>query len=578
MKKLLLILSVLFVVSCSKEPEMYTLTTISNPSEAGIFNPNGGTVNAGDQITVTQTPNEEFIFQNWSGAASGSSSSVTVIMDSDKTLTANYIKKKYGLNINISGEGNVTEKVIKQGAATDYNSGTIVELTAIPNSESTFFQWSGDLTGNENPKQITIDGNKNVTAEFIKNKYELTIEIQGQGDISQKVIKYGATDEYNHGTIIELVAEPTSGLFVKWEGDLSGTENTKQITVDKTKKVIAVFEDTPFYLDANGVTIKAKDGVVRGTVAEFNGETYTAVDGEILRDMNKNYEDGDMTKIVTTLVKTLSGISLSYEFNQDISSWDTSNVTEMNHTFDNLKDFNQDISYWNVGNVIEMESLFQNAESFNQDIGDWDVSNVTSMELMFSTAKSFNQDIGDWDVSNVENMMGMFYFSESFNQDIGDWDVSKITDMNSMFSFATNFNGNINDWDVSNVSTMRLAFYQADSFNQDIGSWDVSNVTNMETMFGFADSFNQDIGSWDTSNVEKMGAMFNVAEAFNQNIGNWNVSKVIDMGAMFDGATLFNQDLTKWCVTNIKSEPSDFSASSALTQVNKPKWGTCPTD
>ena len=50
------------------------------------------------------------------------------------------------------------------------------------------------------------------------------------------------------------------------------------------------------------------------------------------------------------------------------------------------------------------------------------------------------------------------------------------------------------------------------------------------------------------------------------------------MGAMFDGATLFNQDLTKWCVTNIKSEPSDFSASSALTQVNKPKWGTCPTD
>ena len=554
MKKFILFLTCIFLInSCSKEPEMYTLNIVSNPTEGGIFSPNGGTVNAGDQITVTQTPNQEFIFQNWSGAASGASSTVTVIMDSDKTLTANYIKKKYGLNINISGEGNVTEKVIKTGSATDYNSGTIVELTAIPNNESTFLQWSGDLTGNENPKQITIDGNKNVTAEFIKNKYELTIEIQGQGDVSQKVIKYGATDEYNHGTIIQLVAEPTSGLFVKWEGDLSGNENIKQITIDKTKKVIAVFEDTPFYLDANGVTIKAKDGVVRGTVAEFNGETYTAVDGEILRDMNKNYEDGDMTKVVTTLVKTLSGISLSYEFNQDISSWDTSNVTEMNHTFDNLKVFNQDISYWDVGNVTEMESLFESAESFNQDIGDWDVSNVTSMELMFSNAKSFNQDIGDWDVSNVENMMGMFYFSESFNQDIGDWDVSKITDMNSMFSFATNFNGNINDWDVSNVSTMRLAFYQADSFNQDIGSWDVSNV-------------------------EKMGAMFNVAEAFNQNIGNWNVSKVIDMGAMFDGAILFNQDLTKWCVSNITSEPNKFSSSSPLSEANKPVWGTCPAD
>ena len=104
MRKLLLILSVLFVVSCSKEPEMYTLTTISNPSEAGIFNPNGGTVNAGDQITVTQTPNQEFIFQNWSGAASGSSSTVTVIMDSDKTLTANYLKVKYSLTTSIEGK------------------------------------------------------------------------------------------------------------------------------------------------------------------------------------------------------------------------------------------------------------------------------------------------------------------------------------------------------------------------------------------------------------------------------------------------------------------------------------------
>ena len=43
-------------------------------------------------------------------------------------------------------------------------------------------------------------------------------------------------------------------------------------------------------------------------------------------------------------------------------------------------------------------------------------------------------------------------------------------------------------------------------------------------------------------------------------------------------ATLFNQDLTKWCVTNITSEPSDFSTSSPLTEANKPKWGTCPSD
>ena len=34
----------------------------------------------------------------------------------------------------------------------------------------------------------------------------------------------------------------------------------------------------PFYLDENGVTIKAKDWVTVGTTGELNGITYLAVD------------------------------------------------------------------------------------------------------------------------------------------------------------------------------------------------------------------------------------------------------------------------------------------------------------
>jgi surface protein len=78
--------------------------------------------------------------------------------------------------------------------------------------------------------------------------------------------------------------------------------------------------------------------------------------------------------------------------------------------------------------------------------------------------------------------------------------------------------------------------------------------------------------------------MFQNATAFNQDIGNWNVSNVVEGGvtsyygmkSMFQNATAFNQNLTKWCVTKITSEPTDFSTSSALTEANKPIWGTCP--
>jgi hypothetical protein len=49
------------------------------------------------------------------------------------------------------------------------------------------------------------------------------------------------------------------------------------------------------------------------------------------------------------------------------------------------------------------------------------------------------------------------------------------------------------------------------------------------------------------------------------------------MGSMFRNADSFNQDLTGWCVTTIASEPGDFTTDrSALTNANKPVWGTCP--
>ena len=48
------------------------------------------------------------------------------------------------------------------------------------------------------------------------------------------------------------------------------------------------------------------------------------------------------------------------------------------------------------------------------------------------------------------------------------------------------------------------------------------------------------------------------------------------MDGMSAYARVFNQDLSKWCVTNIGAEPSNFGVKSALTNANKPVWGTCP--
>ncbi len=196
------------------------------------------------------------------------------------------------------------------------------------------------------------------------------------------------------------------------------------------------------------------------------------------------------------------------------------------------------------------DELFESRRDFNQDISNWDVSKVTDMSFLLYWLEAFNHDISNWDVSSVTDMTGMFTDAESFNLDISNWDVSSVTDMKGMFTLATSFNQPIGEWDVSSVTNMDWMFAGASSFNQDISQWDVSNVTNMEAMFqgeyseevGLRSSFDQDISSWDVSNVTNMGGMFYEAISFDQDLRSWDVTGKITTDMFYGTPMEFKKD------------------------------------
>ena len=50
-----------------------------------------------------------------------------------------------------------------------------------------------------------------------------------------------------------------------------------------------------------------------------------------------------------------------------------------------------------------MFNMFANTNNFNQPLSGWNVSKVTNMSGMFSGATSYNQPIGNWNISGVTN-------------------------------------------------------------------------------------------------------------------------------------------------------------------------------
>ena len=55
-----------------------------------------------------------------------------------------------------------------------------------------------------------------------------------------------------------------------------------------------------------------------------------------------------------------------------------------------------------------MIAMFYNAQAFNIDISSWNTSNVTNFDYMFQEASSFNQPLNTWDVSKATNTSWMF--------------------------------------------------------------------------------------------------------------------------------------------------------------------------
>ena len=80
---------------------------------------------------------------------------------------------------------------------------------------------------------------------------------------------------------------------------------------------------------------------------------------------------------------TQVNMELATTYGWPIGQWCmASSLQDFSKLFFNKPKFNEDISSWRTSHVTNMDAMFQNAYAFNQPLNDFDTSSVTSMARM----------------------------------------------------------------------------------------------------------------------------------------------------------------------------------------------------
>ena len=154
-------------------------------------------------------------------------------------VQASVAPAEYTLTTNTVGNGTVT----KDPDQATYTDGTVVDVTATPASGWSFSGWSGACSGT-GACQVTMDGNKSVTATFTEippAEYTLTTNTVGNGTVTKDPDQATYTD----GTVVDVTATPACGWsFSGWSGACSGT-GACEVTMNSNRSVTATFTEIP---------------------------------------------------------------------------------------------------------------------------------------------------------------------------------------------------------------------------------------------------------------------------------------------------------------------------------------------
>lgn len=149
-----------------KNPVPVALRILQTGAGSVTLDPPGGIYQMGTEVNLTATPDSGWKFVTWDGDVTSTENPLGVSISDDMTIRAVFAEDapaRYILSVFVFSSGGHVEL---DPAGGNYYEGTVVKLTAVPDSGWVFDHWEGALTEDANPDSIVMDGDKMVLGIF----------------------------------------------------------------------------------------------------------------------------------------------------------------------------------------------------------------------------------------------------------------------------------------------------------------------------------------------------------------------------------------------------------------------------
>ncbi|MEM0373966.1 MAG: Ig-like domain-containing protein, partial [Sulfolobales archaeon] len=210
------------------------------------LNPSGGVYVAGTTVTLTAQANSGWRFSSWSGAISSTQNPVSVVMSTNRVITANFVDIQ-GPQVNISTPSNnaVVSGVVNIVANVADNVGVskvlfyIDDVCVSTDTTSPYsYSWDTRLVSNTTYTIRVVgydttgnNGYAQIVVNVHNSNYKLMVEVLPENTYG-RVLLNPSLDSYLSGTTVSLTAEAyPSNKFVSWAGSIQSVQNPYIITI-----------------------------------------------------------------------------------------------------------------------------------------------------------------------------------------------------------------------------------------------------------------------------------------------------------------------------------------------------------